>query len=202
LLDKSIPYYNVIMKRRANIPIPNSALPEGYSFTWYVPGKEEKWAEIETSVGEFENTDQGLHYFWTEYLPHLDELKRRLLFLLNKDGKEIGTITGWWNLTEERRDPSIHWFAVKNEYQGLGLGKALVSECLNRLLFLEGDKDIFLHTQTWSYKAIGLYLKAGFEIVKDESFGHYKNEYDKALPILQPLLHKPAYLEGYENENK
>jgi GNAT superfamily N-acetyltransferase len=134
LLDKSIPYYNVIMKRSAGISLPNYSLPEGYKFTRYVPNKEEKWAEIEASVGEFENTKQGLDYFRTEYMPFLDELKRRLLFIQNEDGEEIGTITSWWNITGERRYPSIHWFAVKNEYQGLGLGKALVSECLNRLL--------------------------------------------------------------------
>jgi hypothetical protein len=57
LLDKSIPLYNVITKRSAGIPLSNSALPKGYSFIWYVSGKEEKWAEIEASVGEFERRD-------------------------------------------------------------------------------------------------------------------------------------------------
>ncbi|MFC5529608.1 GNAT family N-acetyltransferase [Cohnella yongneupensis] len=189
MLDKSIPHYNVIMKRSAGIPLPNSALPPGYSFSWYVPGKEEKWAEIEASVGEFDHIEQGLDYFRTEYLPFRDELKRRLLFIRNEDGEEIGTITSWWNLTGGRRDPSVHWFAVKKEYQGIGLGKALVSECLNRLQLLEGDRDIYLHTQTWSYKAIGLYLKTGFEILSHESFAHYNNDYDKAVPILKTVLY-------------
>ncbi|NRF95790.1 GNAT family N-acetyltransferase [Paenibacillus frigoriresistens] len=191
MLDKTIPHFNVIMKRSAGVPLPRFALPEGYSFTWYVPGKEEQWAEIESSVGEFENVEQGLDYFRNEYLPFVEELKRRLLFVQNEDGEEIGTITSWWNLTGERRDPSVHWFAVKKEYQGVGVGKALVSECLNRLQLLEGDRNIFLHTQTWSYKAIGLYLNAGFEILSYESFAHYKNDYDIALPILKTVLHKP-----------
>ncbi|MDB5056219.1 MAG: GCN5-related N-acetyltransferase [Bacilli bacterium] len=189
MLDKSIPYYNVIMKRRADVLLTKFALPQGYSFEWYVPGKEEKWAEIETSVAEFENTAQGLVYFQAEYLPFRDDLVERLLFILNENGEEIGTITSWWNLMGERRDPSIHWFAVKDEYQGLGLGKALISECLRRLLLLEGNKDIYLHTSTRSYKAIGLYLKAGFEILEDESFGHYKNDYDKAMPFLHKVMY-------------
>jgi ribosomal protein S18 acetylase RimI-like enzyme len=189
LLDKTIPHFNVIMKRSAGVPLPKFALPDGYSFTWYVPGKEKQWAEIEASVGEFENTEHGLDYFRIEYLPFLDELKRRQLFVQNEDGEAIGTITSWWNLTGERRDPSVYWFAVKEEYQGTGLGKALVSECLSRLQLLEVDRNIFLHTQTWSYKAIGLYLKAGFEILSDESFAHYKNDYDTALPILKTMLH-------------
>jgi ribosomal protein S18 acetylase RimI-like enzyme len=60
----------------------------------------------------------------------VEELGRRLFFVINGDGKEVGTITSWWDVTGARRDPSIHWFAVNPEYQGLGLGKALVSECL------------------------------------------------------------------------
>jgi ribosomal protein S18 acetylase RimI-like enzyme len=108
-----------------------------------------------------------------------------LLFVENENGEEVGTITSWWNMTGTRRDPSIHWFAVKKEYQGLGLGKALVSECLDRLLLLEGNKEVFLHTQTWSYKAIGLYLNEGFNIASNEVFAHYKNDYDDAVPILK-----------------
>lgn len=188
MLDKSIPYHHVIMKRRAGLPVPEAGLPDGYSFAWYVPGKEEEWALIETSVGEFDKASQALAYFETEYMSFRDELRQRLLFVQNQAGEEVGTITGWWSITGERRDPAVHWFAVKKEYQGLGLGKGLVSKCLSRLQQLEGDRDIFLHTQTWSYKAIGIYVRSGFEMVKDESFAHYKNEYDEALPILQTVL--------------
>lgn len=188
MLDKSIPYFNIIMKRHAGNPIPNFLLPDGYSFVLFSKGKEQKWAEIETSVGEFSNTDDALKYFREEYLPYLAELEKRLLFIQNKEGKEVGTITGWWNVTGGKKGPSIHWFAVKKEYQNLGLGKALVGECLNRFLLIDGDKDIYLHTQTWSYKAIGLYLKAGFEIMKEESFAHYKNDYEQAIPLLKKVL--------------
>jgi ribosomal protein S18 acetylase RimI-like enzyme len=124
----------------------------------------------------------------TYYSPYSDELRKRLLFVQNKDGEEIGTITSWWDFAGQERVPSIHWFAVKNDYQGYGLGKALVSKCLDRLLFLEGEIDVFLHTQTWSYKAVGLYLKAGFEIIKDESFANYKNDYERAMPVLKEVL--------------
>ncbi|MDQ0971200.1 ribosomal protein S18 acetylase RimI-like enzyme [Neobacillus niacini] len=188
MLDKSIPYFNVIMKRPAGTPIPNFLLPEGYSFAWFTEGKEQQWAEIEASVSEFLNTDDALNYFRIEYLPFLSELKQRVLFIQNEKGNEVGTITGWWNMTEGKRDPSIHWFAVKKEYQNQGLGKALVCECLNRLSLLDGDNDIYLHTQTWSYKAIGIYLKVGFEIMKEESFSQYNNDYELAIPHLKKML--------------
>ena len=99
-----------------------------------------------------------------------------------------GTITSWWNPTEERRDPSVHWLAVRPDSQRLGLAAALVSECLQRLVWLEGQRDIFLHTQTWSHRAIAIYLKAGFEFARQGSFGGYPNDYLQAMPVLKTVL--------------
>ncbi|MGO0059881.1 GNAT family N-acetyltransferase [Brevibacillus fluminis] len=188
MLDKSIPYYNVIMKRVAGTPLVHHELPQGFSFCRYKSGKEVDWAEIEASVGEFDSVEESLNYFKNEYLQHFEELKKRLLFVLNSEGKPIGTITGWWNYTAERRDLSIHWFAVQQEYQGMGIGKALVAKCIRNLQDLDGDKDIYLHTQTWSYKAISLYLKSGFNIEASETFSVYQNDYEQAFPILHNML--------------
>lgn len=176
------------MKRGAGEPISAYDLPSGFSWTWFMQGNETEWASIETSVGEFASEQEALEYFQREYLPHAHKLERRSLFVRAANGEAVGTITSWWNHTGERRDSSIHWLAVRSEYQGLGLGKALVSECLKRLVLLEGEKDVWLHTQTWSHKAIGLYLKAGFELVKHESFSQYTNDYDQAMLILRQTL--------------
>jgi ribosomal protein S18 acetylase RimI-like enzyme len=107
------------------------------------------------------------------------------MFIQDSKGKYLATITGWWNYTNDRRDPSIHWLSVKPEYQGFGLSKPLVNKCLEVIMELEGDKEVYLHTQTWSYKAIGLYLKTGFELVKSGSFGSYQNDFGKAEMILK-----------------
>ncbi|MCM3457308.1 GNAT family N-acetyltransferase [Heyndrickxia oleronia] len=188
MLDKSLPYFNVIMKRTTDNPVLHFELPQGYTFAEFSEGAETQWAEIETSVGEFENVNEALQYFQTYYLSFSDEIKKRLLFVQNKEGEKVGTITGWFDKLDKRQVPSIHWFAVKEDYQGCGLGKALVSECVNRLLLLEGNVDIFLHTQTWSYKAIGLYLKAGFQFVKEGTFAHYNNDNEQAMLILKKVI--------------
>ncbi|MDI4648983.1 GNAT family N-acetyltransferase [Cohnella hashimotonis] len=188
MLDRSVPYFNVIMKRPPGGPIPECPLPAGYAIAKFIPGKEESWAEIEASVGEFDCAGEAVRYFRQTYLPLPDELGERLLFVENERGEAVGTITCWWDFTAGRRDPSIHWFAVKVGYQGKGLGKALVAVCLQEMIRLEGDRDIYLHTQTWSYKAVRLYSRFGFEIVRDETFGSYRNDYDLAMPILDALL--------------
>lgn len=174
MLDKTLPYFNVIMKRRAGLPIAMHGLPAEFSVAGFVPGDEVQWASIETAVGEFATES--------------DELARRCVFVRGVDGDAVGTITSWWNTTEERRDPSVHWLAVRPDSQGLGLAKSLVSECLKRLVWLEGGRDIFLHTQTWSHRAIAIYLKAGFEFVRQGSFGGYPNDYAKAMPVLRTVL--------------
>lgn len=188
MLDKSIPYFNIVMRRKDGTPIPQPVLPDGYSFVQFSDGDEKNWAEIEASVGEFENTAEALAYFQSEFLPYVKELERRSLFIQNKNGKKVATITNWWNYTGERRDPSLNWVGVMPEYQGLGLGKALVFEGMQRMLCIEGDRDIFLHTQTWSYKAIGIYLLAGFEFMESGSFGGYENDYEKAMSVLREKM--------------
>jgi len=188
MLDRSLPYFNVIMKRPAGEPIPDIRMPDGYAITRFTPGREESWAEIEASVGEFDSAAEAIRYFRRTYLPLADELEKRLLFVENEQGEAVGTITCWWDYTGDRRDPSVHWFAVKREYQGRGLGKALVAACLREMVRLEGDRDIYLHTQTWSYRAVRLYSRFGFEIVRGETFGSYANDYDEAMPILREVL--------------
>ncbi len=188
MLDKTLPYYNIIMKRQKGTKAPNPILPKGFSFNLYTEGDEIYWAKIETSVGEFDSIEEALDYFGKEYLPYPNELKKRLIFIETEDKKKVATLTNWWNFTQGRRDPSIHWVGVQEEYQGLGLGKAIVFEGMKRMIELEGDRDFFLHTQTWSYKAINIYIQAGYRLVKDEAFGGYKNDYEKALSTIREKL--------------
>lgn len=188
MLDKTLPYYNIIMKRYKGTNIPPAKLPEGYIFQLYSEGDEKNWAEIMVSVGEFDDFNEAMEYFSREYLPNKKELERRLIFVVNKAGEKIGTLTNWWNYTQRRRDPSVHWVGVKKEYQGLGIGKALVFEGMRQMIELEGDRDFYLHTQTWSYKAITIYIKAGYQFEKVETFSDYDNDYEKAIETIRDKI--------------
>ncbi len=188
MLDKSMPYYSVIMKKPAETPLIPWRVPTGFGLSFYTRGMERKWASIETAVGEFSEVAEAERYFSIHYFPFQIQLSRRMLFAHAKDGTVAGTITAWWNHTGRRRDPSIHWLAVHPNFQKLGLGRSLISECLSILCDLEGRSDVWLHTQTWSHAAIRLYLEAGFKIVKDEIFAEYTNESGKAIPILKTFI--------------
>jgi ribosomal protein S18 acetylase RimI-like enzyme len=188
MLDKSIPYFNIVMHRKPDIAIPHYSIPEGYSIVNFSKGDENSWVEIETSVGEFDSISDSLEYFENNYLSFPEEVERRTIFIHSKHGEKVGTCTSWWNYTGIRRDLALEWIAVKPEYQGLGLGKVLVYEGIKRMIDIEGNRDIFLHTQTWSYRAVGIYLKAGFEFLKTGTFSRYDNDYEKAIPYIKEKL--------------
>ena len=62
---------------------------------------------------------------------------------------------------------------------------------MKRLIEIEGDRDVYLHTQTWSYKAINIYRNAGFEITKEKGLGGYENnDYEKAQALIAQYLRK------------
>lgn len=188
MLDKTLPYFNVIMRRPAGMPVVTPELGALFSWAEFGPGDQISWAGIETAVGEFPTLAGALEYFEKAYLLYQGEVSRRGVFVRQSNGDAVGTVTSWWNQTNDRRDPSVHWLAVRPEYQGRGLGKALVSWSIQRLISLEGDRDIWLHTQTWSHRAIAIYLKAGFAFVREGSFGGYPNDYEEAMSVLSTVL--------------
>lgn len=191
MLDKSIPYANLKMIRKAGTPTPDYPLPEGFRFVFYQDGNEADWARIETSAGEFDEEFAAILRFKEEF-PEKDELYRRCLFIETVDGKKVATATAWWGFVEEERRAWLHWVSVDKDHQGLGLGKALVSRVTQLLKEIEGDVDMFLNTQTWSYKAINIYKQFGWEPTDEEALysGERKNDYKKAMKILAKMEKK------------
>ena len=187
MLDKSIPYKHIIMRRPAGTPIPPAILPAGYRFVFYQPGDERHWAAIETSVLEFPAEIDAFIYYQQEWLPYARELPRRCLFIEDAEGEKVATGTAFWYYSGTRRDPWVDWISVRPECQGIGLGKAIFARVVRLMVEIEGDRDFYLHTQTWSHKAVRIYEKAGFSMTPEQGLGICPNEYEEALAILESL---------------
>lgn len=184
MLDKSIAYKNMIMRAEGLNPLFGCQIPEGYCIKAYDPGDEDQWSLIETSVGEFDTQAEAKAYFVQTYLPYPQELARRCFFVLAKDGAYAGTCTAWFMRDETGETGVIHWFGVRPEYQGIGLGKALL---LHSMRFFEAANvfPAYLHTQTWSHKAVGLYIDVGFRLLKKDTFEANPNDFDEAMEVLK-----------------
>lgn len=188
MLDKSVPYIDVLMHRPPFQDVPDVALPAGYRFILFKQGDERHWAETEASVLEFDSPIDALLYYQKAFLPFGTELERRCLFIENERGEKVATATAWWGYAGRRRDPWLDWISVRPECQGKGLGKAIVGKVIQLCLDIEGERDIYLHTQTWSHRAIGIYKKFGFHVTDVSGLRGYANtRHAEAVAMLEEL---------------
>jgi len=187
MLDKKVPYAGLYMRRAPGTPVPAFPLPDGFRFSFYEDGDELEWARIEASVLEFSSEFAALLFFKEKFMPHADELRRRCLFIEDGGGK-VATANAWWSDIEGGRRAWLQWVGVDPQYQGLGLGKALISRATGLMVELYGDVPVFLKTQTWSYKAIAIYQECGYRPTDEKAlYGSRKDNYKKALRILKKL---------------
>lgn len=169
-MDRSVEHIELTMFRPDLRDIPAAVLPPGFSARLYVDGDRENWAEIEMSAGEFTTLERAREAFDHDFGSDIPEVKRRMLFL-EADGKgAIGTTTAWFAEFRGETIGLIHWVALKAEYHGQGLSKPLLAAALG--LMSEFDSAAHLHTQTTSWRAIGLYEKFGFLRVDETDDDH------------------------------
>lgn len=200
MLDKSIPYKNIIMRMPYDKvqSQPEPVLPDGFSFRFFQEGDEKHWARIETSVLEFADEASAERYFTRDYLPCLDDLKHRCVFVLNRDKLPVATATAWYASSSLGYQASLHWVSVMPSYQGLGLGKAVVQKTLSIFPATDPGEAVWLHTQTWSHVAVQLYHKLGFNLLKtgqtavvtnsSDGVKISPNDYEDAIGVLKNVI--------------
>jgi len=201
MLDKSVEFKNIIMRIESDTL--NAAafpkLPDGFSFRLFDGISDIKaWCRIEASVLEFDSEFEAETFFTKAYMPYCDRLKERCLFVVDQTGVPVATATAWFADSELGHQASLHWVAVCPEYQGLGIGKAIVQKCFNLFRDLEPNCDVWLHTQTWSHVAIRMYHALGFNILKEDRLANentrhgdmkiYGNDFLQAMNILQQIV--------------
>ena len=202
MLDKTVPYVSLFMCKKAGTPIPDFPLPEGFRYTFFKDGDETDWARIEASVLEFDSEFAALLFFKENFIPYTEDLHNRCLFIENRGGEKVATATAWWSHLEGQCRPWIHWVGTTPMYQGLGLGKSITARATGLLTELDGDEDIYLKTQTWSYKAIGIYNTCGFKPTDEKVlYSARKSNYKKALRVLKRLNQRGIFrLQLFDNE--
>ena len=195
MLNKQLPYKNIIMRLDADFASflePN--LPEGFKFKFFEEQNLADWAKIETAVLEFENEIEAQDYFKQKYMPKLKELKKRLFFICNEQNQPIATTMAWFvNTKQHGKQLSLGWVSVLPEYQGRGLGKALVLKAFEVYSQLDAQDSIWLDTQTWSNVAVKLYHNLGFNFCKSTSFARdsgelYQNDFKESIEVLRDVF--------------
>lgn len=132
--------------------------------------------------------DFMLEYFENTYKTKEELFYQKCLFVCNKDDLPIATCFIWKAYDKIN---TIHWFKTLKEYEGKGIGRALLSIIMQDLK--DEDYPIYLHTQLGSYKAIKLYSDFGFEILTDAKYGNRTNDIEICLPLLKEYMPKKDF---------
>lgn len=199
MLDRTIPFYNIIMKccdyRNADI-----ILPPGYCFRNYQSGDEKGWAELEYEIGDFDSTREAEEYFMSQYGQKVDDLQERCFFVLDEQSQIVGSCIAWKDSRGTAQVASLHWLVVSPDHQGKGLGKALCQKVLE-VFWEKGEFPVYIHTQPWSYIAILLYMRLGFKLQMSDTFSHYENQYTQAMDTLKKILPATQYDKSVANSD-
>ena len=190
MLDRTIPFYNTILKCSA-YKCRDVELPDDFIIVPYRYGYEKEWAKLECSVGDFGSAEEAEIYFAENYLRD-PQLFPNILFVLNKDNDIAGSCIAWHDMRRSDSVSSLHWLVVRQRYRGIGLGRALCIAVMN-IYAQSGAFPVYIHTQPWSWKAILLYASLGFKLQKTDTFSHYENEYAKAMTELKRILSEDQY---------
>ncbi len=160
MMDHSVPWIGLAMRRDTLDDLPDFALPPRYGWRCFRPGDERHWARIEISAGEFEDEASALAGF-RKYYPTDDLLDERMLFLTD-GGLPFATATAWHS--DDGPDAPLgrlHWVGVDAAHQRRGLSWPLVALTMARMRDL-GHTSAYLTTQTASWPAIKVYRRFGF----------------------------------------
>ncbi len=195
MLDRSIPFYNMILKCSAYKPFAIT-LPKGFFFKQFEPGDEIAWAALEHEIGDFSSPEEALAYFQKAYGASPEELRRRAVVLANDTGIN-GFCIAWRDFRQGVPVASLHWLVVSPAWEGKGLGRALVQKTLELYEKL-GEFPVYLHTQPWSYRALMLYLHLDFRLQKEDTFSAYENQYWEAVGALEEILSPERFQELLE----
>lgn len=165
MLDKTVPFIGVLMTNRTPDSYPRCPLPEGYTLREYAPGvgMERDWAALQLSVEHFETMEAALDQFEKELAPDAETLKKRGVFIYAPDGTLAASALLWYGDLFDRTIARVHWVAVLPEHQGKGLCKAAMTLLMDLYHECGLTGGIYLSSQTWSYKALGIYRQFGFK---------------------------------------
>ena len=196
MLDRTIPFYNTILKCSAYTP-QEVRLPDGFSIVPYREGYEKEWARMEYAIEDFDSYEEAEQYFISTYMSDPRALLENTRFLLDPDNRVIGSCIAWQDPRQDGLVPSLHWLIVDETYHAMGLGRALTVAVMN-IFHSQNRLPVYIHTQPWSWKAVCLYHSLGFQFQKTDTFSHYVNQHDLAMAEIRKHVPEETFAKFLE----
>lgn len=183
--EEEIPDKNIFMMCDALNYDAIAKLPIGYSIRTCHQDEFDLWKKMPFDDSELakEYDDFMVDYFTVTYGGKEEEFFSKTVFICNQQDQPVATCLLWKAYNEFN---TIQWFKVLKDYEGQGIGRALLSIVMEKLE--QEAYPIYLHTQPSSFRAIKLYSDFGFSLLSGDRFGLRKNDLETCLPILEHFM--------------
>lgn len=165
MIDRSVPYYSIMMIKKDMDVFPDCALHPDYRFEFFSPetGRED-WIRVQFLSGQIEEENTIGNLFDSEFMTDPELLPDQMLFVRDKKTNEpVASAALWYGNPFGYKQMRIHWVATHADHQGKGLCRAMLSRLMKRYHELNMTGDVFLFSQTFSYAAISIYQDFGFK---------------------------------------
>ena len=137
------------------LPIPPAALPEGYAIQ-PLSGRVEECVELQQVIFESKNMTVPWRRRTLDHPAYLADCD---LVVLSPEGRLAAFCAGWMDGKFGQIEP----MGVHADFRHLGLGRAILSDCLRRL-YTHGAVNIHVETDSYRNSALELYQWAGFQV--------------------------------------
>jgi ribosomal protein S18 acetylase RimI-like enzyme len=196
--EEEIPDKNIFMMCETLNRNAFTKLPTGYLIRNCLPDELDTWKMMPFDDTNLAKEHDGFmsDYFTTTYGGQEKLFFAKTLFvcvsprerLHEQQNKPIATCLIW---KAYNKFNTIQWFKVLKEYEGKGIGRALLSIVMQQLE--PRDYPVYLHTQPSSFRAIKLYSDFGFSLLAGDKFGIRDNDLNDCLPILAEFMPKEYF---------
>lgn len=180
-----IPSENIFMICMSVDPHTLTNLPTGFKFRLCRPDELDQWKAIHFDEYPLRNEYQSFidDFFERVYGQDKHLFFQKCVFACDVKNRPVGTVFLW---EAYGKINTVHWWKVKKQFEGQGIGRALLSRVLKDL----GERDfpILLHTQPESFRAIGIYADFGFKLVANDRVGSRVNHLLGATSFLREKL--------------
>jgi ribosomal protein S18 acetylase RimI-like enzyme len=185
--EEEIPDKNIFMICQTLNHNSLTELPASYSIRNCRPDELDIWKMMPFDDANLAKEYEGFmsDYFTTTYGGKEELFFAKTLFVCDQQDRPIATCLSWKAYDEFN---TIQWFKVLKEYEGQGIGRALLSIIMQELEMR--DYPVYLHTQPSSFRAIKLYSDFGFS---GNDFGIRRNDLNECLPILEQFMPKEYF---------
>lgn len=94
-LDKTIPYYPVLMELTELPEKMEYHLAEGYRVIPFDARYSQDWVRLHVALGQLANFAQGMQYFKETFLSQPEKVKKQMLLVVDENGRLAGTSSVW-----------------------------------------------------------------------------------------------------------